>query len=74
MAPDLGVPQRILELHPGHPLIERLCSMHAEAADDPRLFDFADLLHGQALLAEGSTPSNPARFARLVTELMTAAP
>ena len=74
MAPDLPVSKRILELHPGHPLIERLCSMHAEAADDPRLFDFADLLHGQALLAEGATPSDPARFARLVTELMTAAP
>ncbi|MAF65733.1 MAG: molecular chaperone HtpG [Planctomycetes bacterium] len=74
MAPDLPGPERILELHPGHPLIERLCAMHAEAQDDPRLFDFADLLHGQALLAEGTTPRDPARFARLVTELMTTAP
>ncbi|MDP6989500.1 MAG: molecular chaperone HtpG [Planctomycetota bacterium] len=74
MAPDLPPVGRILELHPGHPLIERLCAMHAEAASDPRLFDFADLLHGQALLAEGAPPRDPARFARLVTDLMTSAP
>ena len=36
----------------------------------PRIGDFATVLLGQALLAEGASPPDPARFARLVTDLM----
>lgn len=32
--------------------------------------DHAELLHGQALLAEGSPPTDPSRFAKLVGELL----
>ena len=35
-----------------------------------RFADYAELLHGQALLAEGSTLSDPARYAKLVADLM----
>jgi molecular chaperone HtpG len=62
--------KRILELNPTHPLIERLAELHAADARSPRIKDWSDLVHGQALLAEGSALPDPARFGRLVTELM----
>ena len=49
----------------------RMKSMLEADKADPRLADFADLLFGQALLAEGSAPQNPQRFTQLVAELMT---
>jgi len=41
--------------------------------DDPALADYAELIYGQAVLAEGSQLRNPARFSKLVAELMTRA-
>jgi molecular chaperone HtpG len=61
---------RILELNAAHPVVERLEAMYAADAEDPKLLDFADLLYGQVLLAEGKTPPDPARFARLLAEVM----
>ena len=61
--------KRILELNPSHPVLEQLTSLH-ENPDKTRFHLFVELLHGQALLAEGSSVPDPARFARLVTELM----
>jgi molecular chaperone HtpG len=65
--------KRILELNPDHPLIERLRAMHKADPDDQRLWDYADLLHGQVLLSEGSALPDPARFSKLVGELMVSA-
>jgi molecular chaperone HtpG len=65
--------KRILELNPKHPLIERLRELVESDAASPRIKDWSDLLHGQALLAEGSALPDPARFGRLVTDLMLAA-
>lgn len=61
--------KRILELNPSHPVLEQLQSLH-DGGDSTRFHLFVELLHGQALLAEGSPVPDPARFARLVTELM----
>ena len=36
------------------------------AADDPSVAETAELLYGTALLAEGGTPEDPARFAELL--------
>jgi len=63
--------QRILELNPNHALIKKMNAMFAEDAKNPSLADYADLLLGQAQLAEGSSPKDPQRFNRLITELMT---
>lgn len=65
-----GGPKRILEINPGHPLIERMTKMVGPEADSKQLADYADLLLGQVLLAEGSTLPDPARFSRLLSELM----
>ena len=45
-------------------------SIFEEQGAGPRLDQFAELLLGQALLAEGNPPPDPARFAKLVAELM----
>ena len=61
---------RTLELNPNHALIKKMNAMFAADAKAPALADYADLLLGQAQLAEGSSPKNPQRFNRLITELM----
>ncbi|MFT7668173.1 MAG: molecular chaperone HtpG [Planctomycetota bacterium] len=61
---------RILEINAGHPLIASMLKMHSAEGSSDRLNDYADLLHGQVLLAEGSNLSDPARFSRLVSDLM----
>jgi molecular chaperone HtpG len=65
--------KRILELNPGHPIMQSLASMYGTDKDDRRLADYCDILFDQALLAEGSAIKDPLRFTRLVAELMVAA-
>ena len=62
--------KRTLELNPDHPVVARLKAVHAADPEDPRLADHAQLLLGQAVLAEGGQLSDPARFAELVAKLM----
>ena len=61
--------ERVLELNPDHPLITRLAELAAEGGSE--LADRADLLYGQALMAEGSPVPDPVRFSRLVVDLLT---
>ena len=70
---EVPAPKRILELNPDHELIGKLKAIYDEDVGSPRLKDFGQLLYGQALLTEGSPLPEPARFARLVTELMVKA-
>lgn len=67
---QVPVTKRVLELNPSHPVVERLKALHAEDADGPKFHQFLELVHGQALLAEGSQLSDPSRFAKLVGELL----
>jgi molecular chaperone HtpG len=66
------VPKRLrtLELNPDHDLVKRMKAMLETDKESPRLADYAELLYGQALLAEGSSLKNPQRFTRLVASLM----
>ncbi|MCL1919949.1 MAG: molecular chaperone HtpG [Kiritimatiellaeota bacterium] len=61
---------RTLELNPTHALIQKMNAMLTADAADPALADYADLLLGQAQLAEGSPPKDPQHFNRLITGLM----
>ena len=61
---------RILEINPKHPLVEKLRAMRDADDADPRLADYAELLFGQAQLAEGTVPADAQRFTRLVADLM----
>lgn len=61
---------RILELNPKHPVLQRLLELAKADAGAEALADAADLLYGQARLAEGSPIDDPARFNKLVSAMM----
>jgi len=60
---------RVLELNPEHPLMAKLKTLQADGSDD--FAKYVELLHGQALISDGTVPEDPARFAKLVAELMS---
>ncbi|MCA9539018.1 MAG: molecular chaperone HtpG [Myxococcales bacterium] len=62
--------KRILEINPDHAVLGRMQALFDANPEDAKLVDYAHLLHGQALIAEGSPLPDPASFARRVTELM----
>ncbi len=67
---DLPIQKRILELNPKHELIEKLQGRFAADPVDPLLEEYAQLLLGYSLLAEGSDLPDPAAYNRLVGKLM----
>jgi molecular chaperone HtpG len=62
--------RRILELNPKHEILARLEERFGKDPEDALLGDYADLLFGYGLLAEGSEMPDPARFNRAVAGLM----
>jgi len=70
---DVPPTKRILELNPDHDLIKKLQSLYEANKEDAHLAEYAELLYGQALLAEGGSLQDPARFSRLVADLMARA-
>jgi molecular chaperone HtpG len=65
--------KRVLEVNPSHPLLTRLQAFHAGHAADERFRRYAELLLGQAILAEGGTLPDPAAFSRRLAELLVEA-
>ena len=61
--------KRILEINGDHPFIVSLGSIHANDADAPELKTYAQLLHGQAILAEGGTLPDPGAYSHVVMEV-----
>ena len=62
--------KRILELNPDHTLIQSLTTLIEKSPSDARIDGFIDLVHAQALLAEGSPPEDPAMLAHKLGELL----
>jgi molecular chaperone HtpG len=62
--------KRALELNPDHPLVKRLMDAHAKDPKAAGVGDLVELLHGQALLAEGSPLPDPAKFAKLLSRML----
>lgn len=73
MGQDVPKSKRILEVNPNHPILEKLQAKFDADQADASIGDYAKLLHGQALLAEGGKLDNPAAFSALVSDLMTKA-
>src|SRR5262249_50058601 len=67
---DVPVVKRLLELNAAHPLILKLQAFHAAHPRDERLGLYAELLYGQALLAEGGSVDDPAAFSKRLADLM----
>ena len=62
--------KRILELNSGHDLITKLQSIYKDNRDDPRLQLYAELVLGQAHLAESSQLPDPAAFSKVLADVM----
>ena len=65
--------RRIMELNPDHPIVQHMKARHDRDPDGSALDEYAELLFGQALLAEGTEVPNPARLGQLVADLMVRA-
>jgi molecular chaperone HtpG len=62
--------RRILELNPKHDILGRMTERFAKDQNDPLLADYAYLLFGYGLIAEGGELPDPVRFNRAVADLM----
>jgi molecular chaperone HtpG len=67
---DVPETKPILEVNPSHPLLAKLRDVCEADRSDPRIAEYAMLLYGQALLAEGRHLTDPASFGRGLSELM----
>ncbi|MBI3224704.1 MAG: molecular chaperone HtpG [Mycolicibacterium cosmeticum] len=63
---EVPIGKRILELNPDHVLIAGLRDAFASSQDG--LSDTAELIYGTALLAEGGSLEDPARFAAILAD------
>lgn len=63
-APDI---KPILELNPEHPLVQRL---KETSGDETAFADLAEILYGQAVLAEGGQLEDPAGFVKRLNKLI----
>jgi molecular chaperone HtpG len=68
-----GKVKRILEVNADHPLVRKLHQVFAANNKDPRLGSYAQLLLGQAHLAESGQVPDPAAFSKILAEVMTSA-
>src|SRR5215813_12528555 len=59
--------KRILELNPNHEIIEKMRAR----VDDAALDDFAEVLYGYAVLAEGSQLDDPLKFNQAVVRVLS---
>jgi molecular chaperone HtpG len=62
--------KRILELNPTHPLMPKLRAIVERDRADAALQEYAELLYGQAILAEGGALPDPAAFGQRVADLL----
>jgi molecular chaperone HtpG len=62
--------RRILELNPNHEIFVKLQERFRQNKEDNAIGEYAELLLGYALLAEGSEITDPAKFNRLVVDLI----
>jgi molecular chaperone HtpG len=63
--------RRIMELNPRHEIFNKMRERFEKDATDASLGKYAQLLHGYALLAEGSELPDPSQFNRLLAQVIT---
>jgi molecular chaperone HtpG len=62
--------RRIMELNPSHEIYAKMLERYGKNPEDSLLGEYAELLFGYGLLAEGSELEDPVRFNKLVADLM----
>ena len=68
---DAPKQKRIMELNPDHVIVTKLKERFEKDPADPVLADYAELLLGYGLLAEGSPIHDPVRYNQVLADLMT---
>ena len=59
-----------MELNPTHPILTKMQEEFDADKSSEMLDNYAELLFGYGLLAEGSELQNPVKFTQLVADLM----
>ena len=67
---DAPKQKRIMELNPTHPILAKMQDQFAKDKEASILSDYAELLLGYGLIAEGSELHDPVKFTQLVGQLM----
>lgn len=70
MGQEVPSGSRILELNPDHLLFSAMNGLYEKDKDSGTLKEYARLLYDQALILEGSKPTDPAAYARSVARIM----
>ncbi len=70
MKTDHEKQKRIMEINPDHELVIKMRNRLKDNADDPLFDDFAQVMYGYALLAEGSELDDPQAFNQAVMHVM----
>lgn len=65
--------KRILELNIGHPVMEKIQAIFDKNKEDDSLKDYSSLLYDLAVVGEGGKIENPARFNKIIGEVMARA-
>ncbi|BBO89813.1 molecular chaperone HtpG [Desulfosarcina ovata] len=65
--------KRVLELNMDHPVVEKIKNLFESDRDNPALKDYSHLLFDMAVVGEGGKLDNPARFSKMVGDLMARA-
>jgi molecular chaperone HtpG len=68
---DAPKQKRIMELNPDHAIVTKLKERFEKDPTDSLLSDYAELLLGYGLLAEGSPIPDPVRYNQVLADLMT---
>jgi molecular chaperone HtpG len=67
------VAKRVLELNMDHPVIEKIKTLYENDRNNPQLKDYSQILFDMAVVSEGGKLDNPARFSKMVGDLMAQA-
>lgn len=67
---DAPKQRRIMELNPRNEVVQKLKARFDANPEDPAIGDYAEVLFGWGLIAEGSPIHDPVRFNQLVADLM----
>ncbi|PID26418.1 MAG: molecular chaperone HtpG [Candidatus Cloacimonadota bacterium] len=70
MNQEIPKTKRIMEINPNHPIVSKMKEIYDANAEDAVITDYAELLFGQALIAEGQQVKDPVKFNKLISDLM----
>jgi len=70
---DVPRVKRVLEVNGSHPLLAQLLAFRTAHPSDDRFAGYAEVLYGQAVLAEGGALADPAAFAKCLADLLVEA-